>query len=240
MKKKNLLPILLVLAVMCFIHHQETKLAVTTTTARAAAIQSYLKSAAVTASNEGDKPQASDKIPLVDFNSPIFHMDLLGLAQGAAVNLWLHPVQYGVTITPAQRYQIARAIAVASLGRMLYEAEIANVDDSDPSLVKVSIPAYDDSSIRDYLIDQIAKATGNLTLAKAMAGDGRNAGAYSQNIVMLQKTVAGDHGEPVAIVMLDNKTMSTTLEGIPVPMTIGSSFLKYQPGYYRALAAFLK
>jgi hypothetical protein len=243
MKTKNISLAALFLLAVIFLYHQAARPAAVLSTPRAIAVQKYLKAVIRTTSMDAARPAISGKIPIVDFNDKLFHKELVQLARNMAFYYWLHPDWYGVTgLTPRQRAEIARVTAVAGLSRKIYEAEIATVDDRDQTAIKIAIPAYDDSSLHDYLVNQITNITNDPVLAQSLAGDiRRDPGAYPQNIDMTQKTIAGNNGEPVVIVSLMDHTMIyAPALGVAIQSGADSSFIRDQMGVYAPFAAFLK
>jgi hypothetical protein len=242
MKKRIILIFIIALALLLlYIHHHGTRLAVTAGTQHAALVQNGLKSAGLAASIEQNKPQATGKIDLLMFNDPLFHKELMQLRQRYTGSLGLYERKTGVSLSAKQQSNIARALAEARLSQMLYEAEIAQVDDSNPNLVKISVPAYADegAGLRDFLIDKITKYTGDPALAQALADDmGRNLdryGAYSQKMELTQMPEAID-GVPVTAVTIATQTMAAP--GIPTS-SLGS-FPRGQMQDYTPFEAFLK
>lgn len=209
----------------------------------AVAVQNNLKTrAALPVLVEIGSPLAFGKIPIVDFNDPVYRKELIQLARSTAFWLWFRRDKDGPTLTREQCARIGVVAAQVQLSRTLYEATIANFDDSNPAVVKISIPPYDASSLNDFLADQTTKITNDAALAQSMFGDvSHDRGAYPQNIEMTQKTVTGNSGEPVAIVSLLDHTMVTVpILGFAVPCGNSSSFPKNQPDEYAPFVAFLK
>lgn len=252
MKTKKTIIVFAVLLVAFLAYRHFTQLSVRASTAHAAFVQNSLKSVSYQASVEANKPQAVGKIDVISFNDATFHNELMRLHRQYLGYLdayqRFHPDEAATLshLTAKQRYNIARAMAVARLSQTLYEAEIANVDDSDPAVLKVSVPSYasEGNGIRDFLIDKITKSSQDPALAKAMtdrlAGNFSRYGEFSQNVEMTQKVIAGDNGQPLTHVTLVDKSAVRITSGMVVPMTVVSSFLKDQMYEYTPFAAFLK
>lgn len=234
--KKVIIITLLIVAALLYVHHKDARLAVTTSTPHAVLVQNTLKNSSAPALSNA---QSEGKIPLLGANDQLFHHELMALNREFTGFLGLYQRKSGVTLTAKQQDNIARALAMARLSQMLYEAEIAKVDDSNPAVVKVSIPAYDGDSLRDFLVNKITEDTNDPALARSIADDmGRNFdhyGTYSQNLEMTQRPDA-INGHPVTAVMITNKTMAAP--GIPVASN--SSYLKDDLHEFTPFGVFLK
>ena len=241
--KRIIITFLIIIAIVAFfVHRLDTRLFVANSTPRAIKAQTDLKfdSFAASIEAEGGPNHAIGKIDVISFSDDTYHKELMQLHGMFAGFLKLYEHKTGVTLNDRQRFQIARALAVARLSQMLYEAEIAKVDDSNPNLVKISIPAYGDqgNGLHDFLVDKITKNTGDPKLAAALADDmGRNLdhyGAYSQNIEMTQKPES-INGRPVTAVMIANTSMAAP----GIPMTYGSNYPRGDMHEFTPFEAFL-
>ncbi len=144
--------------------------------------------------------QIAGQIALIDPQHSPFRHELNDLARSYYGLLLTYKGKYFMTAD--QQKAAAKAMAIARLSQMLYEAEIATISADNPAKVVISIPAYasDAASLRDFLKDALAESVGQ-QLASSMMSDliNRNFDFFGEHPQALELTPSNEtlHGQPV-------------------------------------------